>query len=194
MTTTATGPDARLARTPGRPLSPAGPCHPDPERPRPGPPPSPPSSTTSTNARQRPSDDTPARPDLLHRARPLSDLTRHLRLEWADGTVREGWLRVRDAQGFTGAVPAEAAGRLLAGAGRPGAYTPGALFGSGLTLACGGEYVTEGLATPRTGREALKPWPTAASTRDRARIAVAILARPAAIVITAGTTFVRRCW
>jgi hypothetical protein len=38
-------------------------------------------------------------------------------------------------------VPAEIARRLLAGKGRPGAYTPTALFGPSLALACGGEYV-----------------------------------------------------
>lgn len=65
----------------------------------------------------------------------------HARLEWADGTVREGWLRVGDAQRFTGAVPAEVAARLLAGAGRPGAFTPAALFGTSLAEACGGMYL-----------------------------------------------------
>ncbi len=43
----------------------------------------------------------------------------------------------------TGAVPAEVARRLLAGEGRPGAFTPAALFGPSLALACGGEYVID---------------------------------------------------
>lgn len=64
----------------------------------------------------------------------------HARVEWPDGTVAEGWLRVGEATAFTGAVPAEAARRLLAGEGRPGAYTPAALFGPALAEACGGEY------------------------------------------------------
>jgi short subunit dehydrogenase-like uncharacterized protein len=89
-----------------------------------------------------------ARVKLKAHERPRPYSWGHARVEWADGTVRAGWLRVGDAQGFTGAVPAEVAGRLLAGAGRPGAYTPAALFGSELALACGGEYVTEGLANP----------------------------------------------
>lgn len=64
----------------------------------------------------------------------------HAVLRWADGTTREGWLRVGAAQDFTGAVPAEVAYRLLKGEGRPGAYTPAALFGPSLAEACGGEY------------------------------------------------------
>ena len=67
----------------------------------------------------------------------------HARLQWADGTTREGWLRLGDAQTFTGAVPAEVARRLLAGEGRPGAYTPAALFGSSLAESCGGEYLID---------------------------------------------------
>ncbi|MFY9926403.1 MAG: hypothetical protein WAK82_00220 [Streptosporangiaceae bacterium] len=66
----------------------------------------------------------------------------HARLQWADGAVREGWLRVGEAQAFTGAVPAEITCRLLAGEGRPGASTPAALFGPTLAEACGGEYLT----------------------------------------------------
>ncbi|MEV7807273.1 saccharopine dehydrogenase NADP-binding domain-containing protein [Microbispora sp. NPDC088329] len=65
----------------------------------------------------------------------------HARLEWADGTVEEGWLRVGEAQEFTGAVPAEVVRRLLSGEGRPGAYTPAALFGPSLAEACGGTYL-----------------------------------------------------
>jgi hypothetical protein len=63
------------------------------------------------------------------------------RLQWADGTTREGWLRAGEAQSYTGAVPAEVARRLLAGEGRPGAHTPAALFGPSLAEACGGEYL-----------------------------------------------------
>jgi short subunit dehydrogenase-like uncharacterized protein len=68
----------------------------------------------------------------------------HARLEWADGTVREGWLRVGEAQAFTGAVPAEIARRLLAGEGSPGVGTPAAVFGPALAEACGGEYLPGG--------------------------------------------------
>jgi short subunit dehydrogenase-like uncharacterized protein len=78
---------------------------------------------------------------LSARPRPREHSWGHARVEWADGTVREGWLRLGDAQTFTGAVPAEAARRLLAGEGRPGACTPAAIFGPSLALACGGEYL-----------------------------------------------------
>lgn len=65
----------------------------------------------------------------------------HAVVTWADSETREGWLRLGDAHEYTGAVPAEIAQRLLAGSGRPGAYTPAALFGATLATACGGEYV-----------------------------------------------------
>jgi hypothetical protein len=77
------------------------------------------------------------------RERPREHSWGHARLEWADGTIREGWLRVGEAQAYTGAVPAEVARRLLAGEGRPGAYSPAALFGSSLAEACGGEYLID---------------------------------------------------
>lgn len=64
----------------------------------------------------------------------------HAVVTWADGTRREGWVRVGEAQGFTGAVPAEVVRRLLDGLGKPGAHTPAALFGPSLAEACGGVY------------------------------------------------------
>jgi hypothetical protein len=45
------------------------------------------------------------------------------------------------AAAYTAAVPAETARRLMAGDGRPGAYTPADLFGPELAEACGGEYL-----------------------------------------------------
>jgi short subunit dehydrogenase-like uncharacterized protein len=80
------------------------------------------------------------------RERPRQYSYGHARLEWPDGTVEEGWLRLGDAQTFTGAVPAEVAHRLLTGQGRPGAYTPAALFGPSLAEACGAEYLTSAAA------------------------------------------------
>ncbi len=62
-------------------------------------------------------------------------------MQWSDGTKREGWLQVDDAMDFTCAVAAEVARRLQRGEGRPGAYTPCALFGTGLAVAAGGEFV-----------------------------------------------------
>jgi short subunit dehydrogenase-like uncharacterized protein len=64
----------------------------------------------------------------------------HAVIDWPDGTTREGWLRVGEAQAWTGTVPAEVVRRLLEGQGRPGAYTPAALFGPTLAESCGGEY------------------------------------------------------
>jgi hypothetical protein len=83
------------------------------------------------------------------RERPREYSYGHARLEWPDGTVQDGWIRLGDAQTFTGAVPAEIAHRLLNGQGRPGAYTPAALFGPSLAEACGAEYLTgAAAATP----------------------------------------------
>lgn len=67
----------------------------------------------------------------------------HARAEWSDGTVREGWLRAGDGTAFTAAVAAEVTGRLLRGEGRPGAHTPGALFGAELAEAVGGEFILD---------------------------------------------------
>jgi len=67
----------------------------------------------------------------------------HARVQWPSGEVREGWLRVGDAMDFTVAVTTEVTRRLLGGEGRPGSYTPGALFGPGLAEAAGGTFVIE---------------------------------------------------
>jgi short subunit dehydrogenase-like uncharacterized protein len=65
----------------------------------------------------------------------------HARVEGNDGTIREGWLRLGDAQHFTEAATAEVARRLLEGRAEPGAYTPGALFGPSLASDVGAEFV-----------------------------------------------------
>lgn len=75
----------------------------------------------------------------------------HARVEWADGTSREGWLRLGDASDFTAAVAAEVAHRLLTGQGRPGTFTPAELFGSSLAEACGGEYLLAGESRTTAG-------------------------------------------
>jgi short subunit dehydrogenase-like uncharacterized protein len=72
--------------------------------------------------------------------RPREHSWGHAVVEWADGSTREGWLRVGEAQAWTGAVPAEVVRRLLDGQGKPGAYTPAALFGPALAESCGGKY------------------------------------------------------
>jgi short subunit dehydrogenase-like uncharacterized protein len=76
------------------------------------------------------------------RPKPREHSWGHAVVHWADGSTREGWLRVGEAQSWTGAVPAEVVRRLLAGEGRPGAYTPAALFGPSLAESCGGSYWT----------------------------------------------------
>jgi short subunit dehydrogenase-like uncharacterized protein len=81
--------------------------------------------------------------EMKARPRPREYSWGHARIEWPGGEVREGWLRLGDAQVFTGAVPAEVTRRLLAGEGRPGAYTPAALFGPTLAEACGGTYLLD---------------------------------------------------
>jgi hypothetical protein len=77
---------------------------------------------------------------LAATARPRAHSWAHASARWSDGRVREGWLRLGDAQEFTGAVPAELVRRLLDGEGTPGATTPATLFGTGLAEACGGEF------------------------------------------------------
>ena len=85
------------------------------------------------------------RPPDPEKARPLAPGLEfswgHARVEWASDEVREGWLRVDDAIAFTNHVLVEVAGRLARGEGRPGVYTPGALFGADLAVEAGGEFV-----------------------------------------------------
>lgn len=71
--------------------------------------------------------------------RPRAHTWAYARVEDADGGVREGWLRAGDASEFTSGVAAEVACRLARGEGRPGAWTPGALFGPGLATDLGAE-------------------------------------------------------
>jgi len=65
----------------------------------------------------------------------------HARMDWADGTTREAWLRAGEGMAFTSQVAAEVALRLWKNEGRPGAYTPGALFGPELAEAAGAEFI-----------------------------------------------------
>jgi short subunit dehydrogenase-like uncharacterized protein len=78
---------------------------------------------------------------IKERPKPRPNSWGHATVKWSDGTEREGWLRVEDAMDFTCAVAAEVAQRLLRGEGLPGAHTPCALFGTGLAVAAGGEFV-----------------------------------------------------
>ena len=65
----------------------------------------------------------------------------HCEMEWQDGTRREAWLRMPDAQEFTNAAVAEIAHRLAHQASPAGAYTPATLFGSSLAVDLGGEFL-----------------------------------------------------
>ncbi|GLZ55514.1 hypothetical protein [Actinomycetospora sp. NBRC 106378] len=73
--------------------------------------------------------------------RPRPHSWAHARATWPDGSVRTAWLRLDDALDFTAAAAAETARRLAAGEGRPGAFTPGALFGPELAVAAGGTFI-----------------------------------------------------
>lgn len=84
-----------------------------------------------------------ARIRLRDRDMPRPSSWGHARVDWSSGTVREGWLRVGDGMGFTAAVAAEVTQRLLKGEGRPGSYTPGALFGPELSEAVGGKFIID---------------------------------------------------
>jgi short subunit dehydrogenase-like uncharacterized protein len=63
------------------------------------------------------------------------------RVQDPDGSTREGWLRTGEAMAFTAAAAAEVATRLARNEGRPGAYTPGSLFGPELAVQAGGRFV-----------------------------------------------------
>ncbi|PFG32041.1 NAD-binding protein [Paramicrobacterium agarici] len=82
-----------------------------------------------------------ARVTVKAQPRPREYSWAHAHVEWDDGSVRDGWLRIGDASTFTGTVPAEVARRLLEGDGRAGAFTPASLFGTDLAEACGAEYL-----------------------------------------------------
>ena len=77
--------------------------------------------------------------------RPRPHTWGHAVITWADGTVREGWLRAGDAMDFTSAVAAQTALRLAAGKGRPGAHTPAAALGHDLAIAAGADFVDHAL-------------------------------------------------
>ncbi|MGW5124019.1 saccharopine dehydrogenase NADP-binding domain-containing protein [Streptomyces sp. NPDC004069] len=79
--------------------------------------------------------------EIKPRPRPREHSWAHAVVEWVDGGTRTGWLRIEDAQTFTGTVPAEVTRRLLAGEGRPGVHFPAALFGPSLAEDCGGTYL-----------------------------------------------------
>lgn len=84
-----------------------------------------------------------ARIPLRAQSMPRTSSWGHASVRWPDGQVREGWLRVGEGTQFTATVAALVAQRLLAGEGRPGAHTPGALFGPELAEAASATFVID---------------------------------------------------
>jgi short subunit dehydrogenase-like uncharacterized protein len=82
-----------------------------------------------------------ARTPTTTRARPREHSWAHARVRWSSGEVREGWLRAGEGMEFTAAVAAGVAGRPARGEGKPGAHTPGALFGPERASDAGGEFL-----------------------------------------------------
>jgi short subunit dehydrogenase-like uncharacterized protein len=76
------------------------------------------------------------------RDRPRVHSWARARAGWPGGETRTSWLRAGDAMDFTAGAAAEVAYRLLKGEGRPGAYTPGLLFGWELAEAAGGTLIS----------------------------------------------------
>ena len=75
--------------------------------------------------------------------RPRASSWARARLTWADGSSRTAWLGTDDAMEFTARAAAKVARRLTAGDGRPGAHTPGGLFGWQLAEAAGARLEVE---------------------------------------------------
>ncbi|BBA99197.1 putative integral membrane protein [Actinacidiphila reveromycinica] len=84
-----------------------------------------------------------ARVQVEHSARKREFSWARAVVQDADGRIREGWLRAGDGMGFTTCVAAEVAVRLARGEAKPGAHTPGALFGPELAEAAGGTFLLD---------------------------------------------------
>jgi hypothetical protein len=82
--------------------------------------------------------------NVAARARPREYSWGHASVHWSDGTNQQGWLRIGDAGTFTTTVAVKVAELLLQDKGRPGAYTPGVLFGPELAEAAGGTFLIGG--------------------------------------------------
>jgi short subunit dehydrogenase-like uncharacterized protein len=68
----------------------------------------------------------------------------YARLEWADHSNAEAWLRTGEGYAFTGEVAALVADGLREGSLSAGAFTPGALFGPTLAVRAGAEVLVPG--------------------------------------------------
>jgi short subunit dehydrogenase-like uncharacterized protein len=84
-----------------------------------------------------------ARTPLKAAPRPRTHSWGHAMIEWPDGTSREGWLRADEGMDYTAEVVAEIAARLARGEGKPGAYTPAALFGPDLAKVGGATFILD---------------------------------------------------
>ncbi len=78
---------------------------------------------------------------LKDRPAPRQHSWGHADVRWSDGTRAEGWLRLPEAHVATVAIVAETTRRLAHGEGRPGAFTPAALFGTDLVTSIGGHFI-----------------------------------------------------
>ncbi|MFE6527588.1 hypothetical protein EF913_32210 [Streptomyces sp. WAC04189] len=79
----------------------------------------------------------------------------HAVVTWPDGTRREGWLRADDGMVYTASVAATVAAKLARGEGRPGAYTPGALFGADVAEQAGAKILLPDEPRPAQGGSAI---------------------------------------
>jgi short subunit dehydrogenase-like uncharacterized protein len=83
-----------------------------------------------------------AKAKMKAKPRPRENSYGHASASFANATTREAWLRIPgDAMDFTCVAAAAVATRLAQGEGRPGAFTPCALFGPELAVAAGGELI-----------------------------------------------------
>jgi hypothetical protein len=64
--------------------------------------------------------------------------------QWSDGTVEEKWLQTDEGYAMTSRVACEVALRLAAGERKPGAHTPGGLFGPSLAESVGARILENG--------------------------------------------------
>ncbi|MFC8566760.1 hypothetical protein ACFUIW_13485 [Streptomyces sp. NPDC057245] len=96
-----------------------------------------------------------AKAKMKETPRPRRHSWGHAVVTWSDGTHREGWLRADDGMDYTASVAAAVAARLARGEGRPGAYTPGALFGADLAEQAGGQFLLPDMTHPAPDGAAL---------------------------------------
>lgn len=78
------------------------------------------------------------------------------RVEWEGGNVSTAWLRAGDGYAFLAKAAAITAQLLLEGNGRPGCFTPGALFGPELAIKAGGTFIFESEAQTRAALDTQK--------------------------------------